>query len=418
MDDFENVILAEQKEKRQNFIKGALTGALIMFVVACVAAAGIYFLKDSKTSEKKSASKESTVVVDDSVETKLELLQALIQAQFLNQDSVDQEKLLDGIYKGYIDGLDDPYSVYYSKEETKELQESTAGEFGGIGVTMSQDRETNIITLLNVVKDGPADKAGVKEGDILYKVEGEDITGEENSAVVSKVRGEIGTEVKITVVQKSTGAQADFTLKREKIKDETVQFELKEDGIGYIYVKEFDTITLEQFQNALDELNKQNMKGLIVDLRNNGGGNLSTVCDMLNLLLPKGTIVYTQDKNGNKNTYSSDGKNELKIPMAVLVNGYSASASEIFAGAIQDYALGDIIGETTFGKGVVQEIYDLKDGTSVKLTKSEYFTPKGRNIQGTGITPDVEVTYQYNEANPEADNQLDTAISNIQEKLK
>lgn len=167
---------------------------------------------------------------------------------------------------------------------------------------------------------------------------------------------------------------------------------------------------MEQYKTALEDLEANGQQSLIVDLRSNPGGNLVTVCDILDLMLPEGTIVYTEDKNGEKNEFTSDEENQFTKPLVVMMNGYSASASEIFAGAVQDYGTGQIVGTQSYGKGVVQQIFDLKDGTSLKLTIAEYFTPNGRNINGEGITPDVEVEYEYDEANPEADNQLDKAI--------
>ena len=183
-----------------------------------------------------------------------------------------------------------------------------------------------------------------------------------------------------------------------------------EDNIGYIQVTEFDSVTTDQYKSALDDLENQGMTGLVVDLRNNPGGNVSTVCDMLDMMLPEGLIVYTQDKDGNKETATSDEEHQFTKPLVVLMNGNSASASEIYAGAIQDYGIGKIVGTQSYGKGVVQQIFDLGDGTSVKLTIADYYTPKGRNINGKGITPDVEVEYQADESNPDADNQLDKAV--------
>ena len=185
---------------------------------------------------------------------------------------------------------------------------------------------------------------------------------------------------------------------------------MKEDQIGYIAVSGFEKVTSHQFEEALEDLKSQGMKSLVIDLRNNPGGNLSTVCEMLDLILPEGTIVYTEDKYGNRDTYSSDEEHKLEIPMAVLINGNSASASEIFAGAIQDYGVGTLVGTTSYGKGIVQNLYQITDGTCLKVTTSEYFTPNGRNIHGIGIEPDIKVEYIYDEEHPEADNQLEAAL--------
>lgn len=393
--------------KNKGFWKGMVCGIVVMLAAAaaigCMGSGGIRIGSGGR-------------VVGRETESKLELLQALVQSKYLHSDEVDDEALKESIYKGYIDGLNDQYSVYYDEQETKKMQESSAGEFGGIGVSMSQDPDTKIITLVNVEKDSPAGKAGIETEDVLYKVDGEDITSMDSDEVVAKVRGEVGTEVKITVVKGETGEEKEYTIVRDTIKQDTVYYEMKEGGIGYIYVKEFDTVTSSQFEEALTDLENQQMKGLIVDLRYNGGGNVTTVCEMLDLLLPEGIIVYSEDKEGKKQEYTSDEEHQFNKPMAVLVNQYSASASEIFAGAIQDYEMGDIVGVTTFGKGVMQNVFDLKDGTSVKITTDQWFTPDGRNVQGTGIIPDVEV--EYDRSNEEADNQLLTAIDNVKQKTE
>ena len=205
---------------------------------------------------------------------------------------------------------------------------------------------------------------------------------------------------------------------RRKIEAHTVAYEMKDNQIGYIAVSEFDSVTYDQFKEALDTLEMQGMEGLVIDLRSNPGGNLDTVVEMLKLILPKGTIVSIRDKQGKEDVYACDGKNEFTKPLAVLVNQYSASASEIFAGAVQDYGLGKLVGMTTYGKGIVQQLVPLGDGTYLKLTVAEYFTPGGRNIHGVGINPDIEIEYEPDEENPEADNQLDKALEIINEEIQ
>lgn len=372
--------------KNYSFFKGALTGALVVLLIAGTVSCSLL-----KSEEGK----------------KIELLDSLIDRYYIGD--VDEDEMTEGTYKGYIEGLGDPYSVYYDKKETDEMTEELSGKFGGIGALMSQDKDTGTITFLQVYDDSPADKAGIRDGDTLYKVEGEEVTGQDLSDVVSRVKGEKGTKVSLTVLRSDTGETEDLTVTRDTVQVQTVSYEMKENGIGYIQITEFDSVTCDQFKEALADLEKQGMEKLIVDLRNNPGGNLETVCDILDLILPKGLIVYTKDKSGKKEEYKSDEKHQLDMPLAVLINGQSASASEIFAGAVQDYGIGQIVGTQSYGKGVVQSIFDLQDGTSVKLTVAEYFTPKGRNINGKGITPDIEVEYVYNEADPQADNQLEKA---------
>lgn len=373
--------------KRHTFLKGALTGALIVLLAAGLASCGLLKSEESR---------------------KMELLESLIDRYYIGE--ADAEDLTEGVYKGYIEGLGDPYSAYYDEEETARMAESLSGEFGGVGALMSQDRETGVITVLQVYEDSPAQKAGMQDGDVLYKVDGEDVSGRELTEVVNLVKGEKGTDVTLTLLRGDAGDEIELTVTRDTIEDQTVTYEMKEAGVGYIRVAEFDTVTYEQYKEALEDLEAQGMEKLVIDLRSNPGGNLETVCDMLDLMLPEGLIVYTEDKDGRREEYTSDAEHQFDKPLAVLVDGYSASASEIFAGAIQDYGLGQIVGTRSYGKGVVQSIFDLKDGTSVKLTIAEYFTPKGRSIDGEGITPDVEVEYVYDEADPRADNQLEKAL--------
>ena len=381
--------------RKKGFFRGALCGALTMLIVVMI----FDVLFNGNQS-----------VLTSSTEKKLSTIYRLINAEFLYTDEMSEEILNEAAIKGYVEGLGDPYSVYYDAEETKSLMESTSGEFGGIGVGLTQNIDTMIISFTNVYEDSPGERAGFKEGDILYKVNGEEVTGHDLDQVVSKIRGEKGTEVELTVLRGEQMEEYTGTAIRDIIEVTTVSSELLEDSIGYIAVSGFEKVTYHQFEEAIEELKTQGMTGLIVDLRNNPGGNLSTVCEMTDLILPKGIIVYTEDKNGKKQMEMSDEEHQLDLPLVVLVNGNSASASEIFAGAVQDYGAGKIVGTTTYGKGIVQQIYSLSDGTALKITTSEYFTPNGRNIHGKGIVPDVVVEYEYDEANPEADNQLQAAI--------
>lgn len=392
-------------KNKKGFLQGALCGALTMLLVAGLVSCGLK-MKDSGSGKD---------AVDGSTQKKVSELKELIDQNYMGD--VDEKQLEEGIYKGFISGLDDPYSVYYDEEETKSLYETTEGEYQGIGAVLSQNMNTGIITLVQIYDDSPAMKAGLKDNDILYKVNGKEVTGVELTEVVSHIKGEKGTTVEMTVLRGADNEEVTVTATRDTVEAQTVKYRMMDGQIGYVSVSEFDSVTYDQYQKALKDLEGQGMKGLVVDLRNNPGGNLNTVCDMLDLMLPKGLIVYTEDKDGNRQEASSDDENQFTLPLAVLVNGNSASASEIYAGAIQDYGIGDIVGTQTYGKGVVQQIFDLKDDTCVKLTIAKYFTPKGRSINGKGITPDVEVEYEADENNPEADNQLDKAVETIKNKL-
>ena len=390
---------------RKSFLKGAFCGALAILLVIGVVSCGV------KANIVSSGNKRVT----SDTERKLGVLHSLIDESFLGE--VDEKKLEEGLYEGYVSGLEDPYSVYYDAEDTKSFMESSEGEYSGIGAVMTQNKDSGIITLTHVYEDSPAMKAGLADEDILYKVEGKEVTGEDLTEVVSRIRGDKGTEVELTVLRGKKNEEVTVVAVRDTIETQTVQTRMLEDHIGYLSVSEFDSVTYNQYVKGLNDLQGQGMKALVVDLRGNPGGNLNTVCDILDLMLPKGLIVYTQDKNGEKREMTSDEENQFTLPMTVLVNGNSASASEIYAGAIQDYGLGKIVGTQTYGKGVVQQIFDLRDGTCVKLTIAEYYTPKGRNINGTGITPDVKVEYEPDEKSPEADNQLDTAVRELKKEL-
>lgn len=393
-------------DNKKTFLRGAVCGALAVLLAAGIVSCG---LKESMISSSGGRT------VSSKTEKKLDRIKGLIDEAYLGD--ADEKQLEQGIYEGYVGGLDDPYSVYYDEENTKSLMESTEGEYDGIGTVLTQSRDTGIVTLTHVYDGSPAMEAGLKDGDILYKVEDTEVTGMELSEVASRVRGEGGTKVNLTVLRGERGEEITVTAVRGKIEVQTVETRMLEGHIGYMSVSEFDSVTYDQYIKGLDKLTGEGMKGLVVDLRGNPGGNLNTVCDMLDVMLPKGLIVYIQDKNGEKQEMTSDDENQFTLPMTVLVNENSASASEIYAGAIQDYGLGKIVGTQTYGKGVVQRIYDLKDGTCVKLTIAEYYTPKGRNINGKGITPDVEVSYEFDEKNPEADNQLERAVEELKKEL-
>lgn len=398
-----------EQKKKKGYGAGIVTGILATVLVSLLLLVGFRVITNT------AGSYASGKVTEKEVSKKLNKLNALIDKYYLYEDEIDTDKLAEGIYSGYTSALGDKYTVYYDEDETKALMESTSGTFSGVGATLTKDADTGYATIVNVYEDSPAEKAGLKAGDILEKIDDHEVGDEQLDTVVSWIKGEKGTEVKITVLR--DGEELELTATRDTIEVKTVSYEMKENQIGYIRVSEFDTVTYEQFKEALDDLENQGMQGLIVDLRNNPGGSLDTVTNMLRLLLPEGTIVSTKDKNGKKDEITCDGTHEFKKPMAVLVNQYSASASEIFSGAVQDYGTAKIVGVTTYGKGVVQQLMDLGDGTCLKVTIAEYYTPNGRSINGKGVEPDVEVEYQYDEENPKADNQLDQALSTVQEEI-
>ncbi len=413
---------------KKNFMTGFLSGLFGAVLIFLAVIAVIAFKDDKEIEARKKpvvtaeeTKKESEVQSYDKIVDKLEFLETLVDTYYL--EKVDTSVYADGIYKGFMSSLDDPYSTYYTKDEYNALMESSSGVYHGIGASVSQDVKTGIITIVKPFADGPAYKAGILPGDILYKVENEEVTGKDLSEVVSKMKGIEGTEVRIAVVRTDIKDPIEFTIKRQEIKVPTIEYKMLADKIGYITITEFDEITVSQFTAAVDDLEKSGMKGLVVDVRNNPGGLLDSVVKMLDRLLPKGLIVYTEDKYGKRMEEDAVDNKKISVPMAVLINGNSASASEIFAGAIQDYKLGTIVGTTSFGKGIVQKVIPLSDGTAVKLTISKYYTPKGRNIHGTGIQPDVEVQLSEDlikmvSIPVEQDNQLQEAISIVKDQIK
>lgn len=391
------------KKNKTKFLPGFLTGAFVMLIVAICVGFGINAVK-TETGSKTTISSE--------VSGKLDFLKKVIDLKYL--EKTDEKTLEENIYKGLLQGLNDPYSVYYTKDEYDALKEETSGSYCGIGALVSQNADTGVITAINVFKGSPAEKAGMKNGDIIFKVEDKEVTGEDLNNVVAKMKGEKDTKVKINVYRTSEKEYIDLEITRDKVDVPTVEHKMldKSKGIGYIQITQFEEVTYDQFKEALDDLKKRGMKSVIFDLRNNPGGLYDTVCEMLDDLLPEGTLVYTKDKDGNKQEKKSDA-NFLDMPMVVLQNENSASASEIFAGAIQDFGAGKIVGTQSFGKGIVQSIIPLSDGSAVKLTVEKYYTPKGVNIHGKGITPDVKVEISKD---GKKDNQLQKAIEVIEKE--
>lgn len=399
---------------------GATIAAVLIVVLLSGNFAGILGTGQNQNKVTNETSEAELSDEQVAILNKLGTLDKLVDKYFLNE--IDQDELMTGIYKGYISSLGDPYSTYYTQEEYRALLESSSGTYCGVGAVVSQNPTTGIITIVKPFVGGPAYKAGMLPEDILYKVNGEEVTGDDISDVVSRMKGEEGTTVEISIVREGESEPLDFTITRAFIDVPTVEAKMLDDNLGYILVSEFDEITVEQFCDAVDDLEKQGMTGLIVDLRDNPGGLLDSVVKMLDRIVGKGLLVYTEDKNGRKNEWDAKTKEELKVPLVVLINGQSASASEIFAGAVQDYKAGTLVGTTSFGKGIVQSVRPLKDGTAVKLTISKYYTPNGRNIHGTGIEPDVEEELSDDlkskvVIDPSEDNQLQKAIEVLKDKI-
>lgn len=391
--------------KNKEFWKGAVAGALI---VACVTT-GAYAGAGLAT--------KGTVLGDRKCRSKLTYLENMIDEYYLGDK--DEEKLQEGLYAGLIYGLGDQYSRYYTAEEYDSENSSSQGTYVGIGILMEKNKEGGV-KIVECYEGGPGEVAGLEKDDIISAIDGEDITNDEVSDVADIIRNSDKDSVVLTVHREGVEDALEITVSITDVELPSVFHEMLDSKIGYIRITEFKGVTSEQYQEAFDDLNKQGMERLIVDLRDNPGGLLDSVCDILRKILPEGLIVYTEDKNGNREEEKCDGKNELQIPLAVLVNESSASASEIFAGAVQDYGIGTIVGTTTYGKGVVQSIRQLSDGSAIKLTVANYYTPKGNNINKIGIKPDIEVTLDTSllnkdkdEITHEEDNQLQEAIKAV-----
>lgn len=404
-------------ENKKQFIRGIAVGVVITAVVAGGVSFGSRAL--TKVSDEKKAESGELNLTSTAVEDKITEIETLVQKYYLNE--IDTEQVENYLYKGMIAGLDDAYAAYYTKEEYQSMMDSTNGSYYGIGVEMSQNMTTGIITITRVFEGSPAEEAGLLPGDVIYKVQDTEVTGEDLTKVVSMVKGAEGTTVPISVAREGESDYLTFDVERRTIEISTVEHRMLDGNIGYISIASFDDVTVNQFLTALEDLENQGETALIIDLRNNGGGLVSSAGSILDRLLPEGLIVYTEDKYGNREELKSDAENYFDKPLVVLVNGNSASASEIFAGAIKDYGIGTLVGTQTFGKGIVQKVYPLSDGTAVKLTVSKYYTPKGNNIHGIGITPDVEVELDADVANAitipeEKDNQLQKAVEILTEK--
>lgn len=385
------------RESNGRFWLGFLLGVLLMLLCAAVFIGGWFFAqwemsgRQERTGEKEV---DASVLTNPDTLYKLNEVQALIEQHYL--DEVDSSLLSACLFKGIAAGLEDPYANYYSAKELESVMDSSRGEYVGIGATLAMDTESGEISVAEVYENGPAAGAGLQTGDILLSVDGETIEGLNLDEVVDLIKGH-DDAFPLGIFRPETEEELELTLECGEVEINYVTYELLDDGIGYLRLSEFTERAVSQFENAVSELTEQGMEKLIVDLRGNPGGLLDSVCDILDEILPEGLIVYTENRQGERREYESDSSRTITCSMAVLVDEGSASASEIFAGAIQDYGIGPIVGTTTYGKGVVQETYSLSDGSAFKLTTETYYTPKGQEIDGNGITPDVVVEDEINE---------------------
>lgn len=326
---------------------------------------------------------------DEDVANKVDEIQAYIDMYYYFE--TDEAAQKEAIYDGIMDGLGDPYSVYYTEEEFADLMETNSGEYFGVGAVVTQAADMTI-SIVRPIPGSPAEEAGLMAEDIIVQVDDMEIVDQELSLVVEKIRGADGTTAYIKVFRPSINDYLEFNVERRLVENVSVYYEMLDKSIGYIQVQQFYDNTAEEFIEAIEDLEKQGAKSLIVDLRDNPGGLLSAVIDMCSYIIDGGTILTTKDKDGNViEKYDDNNEHELDMPMVVLINGNSASASEIFAGAMQDTDKAELVGTTSFGKGIVQSVIPLSDGTAIKLTIAKYFTPAGNDIHEVGIEPDYEV---------------------------
>ena len=406
--------------KNKKFVQGIMVGVASTLVLVTLFL-GVNFYRYRNEYKILLGNTKTSKAIDKSEEeifTKIKYLMSMIDQRSIYEP--DKQEVVDGIFKGIFSSLGDDYSCYYTAEEYKKFMEVSEGNYEGIGAYISTN-SSGYCYIVSPMKDSPAEESGIKAGDIIYKVDDKIVTDKTSDEIVAMIKGKEGTKVKITVAREGEDDYLDLVVTRKKIESPTVSYEVKKDNIGYIEVTSFDNVTTNQFKEALIELQKKKVKGLVIDLRNNPGGNLDVVVDMLDMFLSKGQlIVYTEYKKVNRTeTYRAQNEAIVDLPLAVLVNENSASASEIFAGAIKDYKIGKIVGKTTFGKGIVQTVLPLKDGAAIKFTIAKYITPKGKYIHGKGIKPDVEIEFSKKEYEEnKVDTQLDMAISQVKKLAK
>ena len=389
--------------KHKEYAAGVLTGVLVV----ALAAGGVKFVQQRQYNG---------VLSDSSHVQKIEYLEKMIDQEYLGE--VDNAEMAEGIYAGLVYGLGDVYSRYYTADEYAQETASTDGAYAGIGVSIQKNKNGGV-QIAECYEGGPGSEAGLQTGDVITAINDTDVTDMELSDVVSLIRENKDNTIVLTVFRENEEKSREISVDVTDVELPSVFGEMLDKKTGYIQITQFTGVTPQQYKDMFAELKDKGMERLVIDLRDNPGGLLTSVCDILREILPEGLIVYTEDKYGNREEENCDGKHQLDMPLAVLVNENSASASEIFAGAVQDHEVGTIVGTTTYGKGVVQELRQLSDGSAVKLTVSNYYTPNGNSINKVGIKPDVEVKLasellNKDEITHEEDNQLQKALDVIE----
>ena len=368
----------EDRPSKGGFVKGLVTG-----IVATVVAAIIFVAVFLNNLSGGAITLESI--------SKLGKIDKIIEENFY--EPVDRNALIESMYKGLVKGLSDKYSIYFTKEEAVKADEATTGNFVGIGVVISVKDGITKKTVKTVYEDSPAEKAGILRGDIIIAIDDTDVTNMSLSESVTLIRGEAGSPVTIKVLR--DGEELSFDMKRAKVNTPSVYSRMLDKGVGYLQISEFNSGTAQSFRKEIKQLQESGMTSIIYDLRQNPGGLVNEVLSVLDDILPEGVLVYTVDNKGNKRESFSDDEHVIDIPAVVLVDENSASSAEIFTGAMKDFKAATIVGKKTYGKGIVQFIYPLSDGSRIELTTQRYLTPNGDDINGKGIEPDIEVEYSY-----------------------
>lgn len=379
--------LKMEKANRQRTYKIIMLVILVAFITFLLTTIGMYqYFTKNETGKFLLATGDTTNTTD--IATQINKYRRMIDKYYLGE--VNEEELLQGAIKGYIEGLGDPYTEYISKEDMEDYMADVTGNFVGIGIYMVKDTENDKIMILSPIKGGPAEKAGIQPGDLIISVDGETCTAEDMSAIATKIKGEEGTTVKLEILRGNETLS--FELTRENIKVNPVEAEVLEGNIGYIEFSSFDTGTAEEFKTKFEELQSQGIKSLIIDLRNNGGGVVDEALEIAGYILDKDSVIlYEVDKNGNEEVEKTKDDPIINMPVIVLTNKNTASSSEILAGALKDHGKATIVGTKTYGKGVIQQLLSLPDGSGLKITSEEYLTPNKTKINKIGIEPNETV---------------------------
>lgn len=369
----------ERKQKIYKIIMLIVVVAVITFL-----ATGVYMYNAMGGTKTEYVVLKGTGETN-SIDTILSSFRDIIDEKYLGE--VKEEDLINGAIKGYIEGLNDPYTEYYTKEEMEEVTQTTYGNFDGIGIYMTKDIETEYVLVLSPIEESPAEEAGILPGDLIIEVNGEDIKGMELDNVSARIKGEPGTKVKIEILRGTETKELE--VERRNVKINHVKYEVLENDIGYIKLSAFDNNCAKEFEAKYDELKQKNIKSLIIDLRNNGGGIVDEALEIIDLIVNKGeTMLITVDKEGNEEVSKTKKDAKITEPIVILTNENTASASEILAGALKDLGKAKIVGTKTYGKGVIQELITLTNGAGIKITTNEYYTPNRNKINEQGIEPD------------------------------